>query len=597
MTHLRRVTAAAAALAAALASGVLAAPSAGAAGDPDVAAWQRSGRPDRLVVVRPHAVGLVEKGKVVRRLVPPGGVMPLSWLATRTGKQWVAYDAHDRSTVRIGAAVLLAPDTIVRVDERTRTVLMSAGRSAASGTWIKGSRAALDIQGVTLSSVGADGTRPAPADAPGRPYVAMGTKGRLDIRDSTVEGLGRGGDTARSGVTWGRLSTGSVTGSTLDGNLTGIRLAGSSGVTLKDVSVTRSAQDGVVLKDDALTTVSGLTAQSNGRRGVSLDGGPDSRTLTGVVTRGNGGAGLRAVAQRGLRLESPASQGDRSGIELVRCARCTVQEPTVQGPERNALRVDGAGSHVTVRRPVLSGDGRGTGVRLEPGIEGARVTGGSVGGFSHGVVVRGSHTRVMGVSLAGNRTGVAVGGRAGDVELKGLLVVGGHTGVTAARGTHGVVLSGIRINGATSKGLVSASPGLRAVGGAVSGATTSVVLRAEAELKGLAIDETHRGVHLSESVRATGRDLDVLADRRGIQTDRGARLDLTDSRVRAPRALTGDGQVERHGQTEISLPPVPWLGVAALGALLLAVLLQTVHQVRHRRTPRPKVAAHVRNTV
>jgi hypothetical protein len=93
----------------------------------------------------------------------------------------------------------------------------------------------------------------------------------------------------------------------------------------------------------------------------------------------------------------------------------------------------------------------------------------------------------------------------------------------------------------------------------------------------------------------TGSALDVLAERKGIEVDRGGSLDLRDSRVRAPIALSGAGSVRRLGDTEVTLPPFPWLGFAALLALTLAIGLQTVHQVRHRRTPIPRVAGHVRN--
>lgn len=596
-THLRCLTRAVAALATALVLGVLTAPPTGAAGDPDVAAWQRNDRPDRLVVIRPRSVSLVEGGRVVQRLVPPAGVLSLSWLAGRTGERWIAYDPAERSTVRVGAAILLTPDTILRIDESTKNVWMASGRTAASGTWIRGSRAALDIEGVSLTSVGEDGSRPAPADAPGRPYLAMGADGRLDIRGSTVQGFGRPGRAAHSGVTWGRKSTGSVAHSTFGGNRTGLRLSGSSGVTLREVTVQRSIGDGIVLEHDSGTTADGLTAQAGGGGGVVLDGGTGPRVLTGVVTRGNGKAGIRAVGQDGLRLESPVSHGDRSGVELSSCAACVVSWPTVHGTSRDALRVDGAGSHVTVERPRLNGDGEGAGIRLGPGIEGARVTGGKVVGFARGIDVGSPHTEVSDISLAHNRIGVTVGDRADRVTLQGLLIAGGHTGVTLGRDTRHVTLSGFGINGTSSKGLVSASPGLRATSGKVTGATSSVVLDADADLRGLKIDETHRAIHLSGGVRATGHDLDILAQRRGIQTDREARMALTDSRVRAPMALTGDGTTTRHGRTKVSLPPFPWLGAAALSALLLAVLLQTVHHVRHRRTPRPKVAAHVRNTV
>jgi hypothetical protein len=171
-----------------------------------------------------------------------------------------------------------------------------------------------------------------------------------------------------------------------------------------------------------------------------------------------------------------------------------------------------------------------------------------------------------------------------------------RTGVTAAATTTGVSLTAVQVKNASGKGLASASTGLRIKGGSISGASTAVDLGAPACLDGLTITQAHRGIHLARTVRATGTGLDVLAERKGIEADRGAVIAITDSRVRAPLAMAGDGEILRHGHTEVTLPPFPWLGFAAIVALLAAIALQTVHQVRHRHTPRPKVARHVRNT-
>ncbi|WP_030607323.1 right-handed parallel beta-helix repeat-containing protein [Streptomyces sclerotialus] len=596
-----RFGAAAAALSAVLALGIESAPPAAAVGAPeDVAAWERTGRPDRLMVLRPRSVSLLSGGTLVRRLYPGTPSVSLGWLAANAGREWISHESGTPSTVRVRTAILLAPDTILRIDDQTKKVLLDAGRDARSGTWISGSRASLDVDSTTLASVTPDGSSPAPADAPGRPYVSMGAGGRMDFRNATVSGLGRVGDTTtadQSGVTWARDSTGSATGSTFEGNYTGLRLAGSKDVTLKNVTASGATEDGIVLKGDRGTRATGLAADSNGRTGIAL-GGTDGRTLAGLTTRDNDGAGIKATLQRGLTLNSPNSHFDQGGgIDLTSCRECVVRKATVESSSRAAVRVSGGDSTVSVEDAELTGhNGSEPGILLGEGIKGATVSGGTVGGFDRGIGITGSGVRIEDTALTGNRTGITIGGDAERVALRDVQVDGGETGVLASATTRRITLSDVRVTEASRKGLASSSPGLRVTGGELSGGTTAVDLGAPARLEDVAIGSTHRGMHLAQKVRASGKSLDVLAERQGVVADAGSRLDLTDSRVRAPVALDGEGEVKRHGKTEITLPPFPWLGFAALVALALAVVLQTLHHVRHRGTPRPKVAGHVENT-
>ncbi|WP_030256021.1 right-handed parallel beta-helix repeat-containing protein [Streptomyces violens] len=600
MKTVHRFGAAAAALSAVLALGIQGAPAAAVGLPEDVAAWQRTGQPDKLMVLRPRSVSLLSNGVVVRRLYPGTPSVSLGWLAANAGREWIGSEPGRPSTVRIRTAVLLAPDTILRIDDRTKKVLLTAGRTARSGTWISGSRAALDVDSTTLASVAEDGSSPAPASAPGRPYLSMGAGGRMDFRNATVSGFGRIGTSAtadQSGVTWARGSTGSATGTTFQDNHTGLRLAGSQGVSLKNVTATGAVEDGIVLKGDRGTKVSGLAAESNGRTGIAL-GGTDNRTLTGLNTRDNDGAGIKATLQRGLRLNSPTSHFDMGGgIDLTSCRECVVHKATVESSSRAAVRVSGGDSTVSVQDPELTGhNGSEPGILLAEGIGGATVSGGSLSGFDRGIGITGSRVRVERTSLSANRTGIAIGGGADRVALRDVRVDGGETGVLVSGATRHITLNGVRVSEASRKGLASSSPGLKVTGGALSGGTTAVDLGAAARLENVSIGSSHRGMHLAEGVRASGKSLDVLAERQGIDADARSLLDLTDSRVRAPVALDGDGEVKRHGKTEVSLPPFPWLGFAALVALALAVVLQTLHHVRHRGTPRPKVAGHVENT-
>lgn len=561
----------------------------------DLAAWQRTGKPDRLIVVRPGVVDLVRHGLIEARRRSPGVAdVPMSWLAANAGPDWITQRGDDPSVVQVRAAVLLTPGTTLRIGRVTRKVLFTAGGSKASGTWIRGSRATLDIRDTTLAAVGSEGGDLAD-DTPLRPYIYMGAGGRLDIKNSTVSGFGLSGRAPSrfSGVTWGKGSTGSAVGSTFQGNRTGLRLAGSTRVRLDDVTAKDSTEDGFVLNRDTGTSVTGLTARSNGRNGVTV-GGTDGRTLSRVTTRDNKGIGVRATPQNGLSLIGADSGSDRGGgIRLLSCVNCTVSDATVQHT-KVAVSVAGPGSRVTVNKARLTGGH--TGISLGKDIHSAAITGGTVGDFERGISVSGPQVTIAGTRIDGSRTGISVNGRAHGAALREVTITDSRTGVTAAATTTGVSLTAVQVKNASGKGLASASTGLRIKGGSISGASTAVDLGAPARLDGLTITQAHRGIHLARTVRATGTGLDVLAERKGIEADRGAVIAITDSRVRAPLAMAGDGEILRHGHTEVTLPPFPWLGFAAIVALLAAIALQTVHQVRHRHTPRPKVARHVRNT-
>ncbi|MFJ8825719.1 right-handed parallel beta-helix repeat-containing protein [Streptomyces sp. NPDC102467] len=571
-------------------------------GDPDIAAWARNGRPERLMVLRPGSVTLVERGRAVKRLDPGPGTVTLGWLSAHTGRRWVAYEPGPQPRMRVRTAVLLAPGTALQIGPADGTVLLSAGATAASGTWIRGSNALLDIVGATLASAPPNGTGPVAGHVAGRPYLAMGAGGRMNIDSSTVTGFGRPGAVSpnESGVTWGKGSTGRASRSTFRDNRTGIRLAGARGVRLDRVTVTGAVEDGAVLDGDRNTTVKGLSAERNGRHGVVVSG-LDNRELTGITTRANYDMGINATAQRGLTLTRPVSYGDLGGgIRLTSCVACTVTRPVVHGeygvhgPPR-AVDVLGPDSRVTLRAPELTNEGDGTGISLGADIVGVTVSGGKLSGFERGIAVTGPHVVVDGTAVRGSRIAVAVHGRARHVELRGMEVSGGRIGITASATTRDVTLTGVRISGTSRSGLSSASPGLQISGGSVTGCGTAIDLRGRTRIEEFTVSRTRRGVHLAAGTHVAAVGLDVIAERKGVDADAGAGLDLTDSRVRAPIALAGDGSVRRHGNTVITLPPFPWLGFAALAALGLAILLQTVHQFRHRRTAPARVAPHVRN--
>ncbi|MFF4798936.1 right-handed parallel beta-helix repeat-containing protein [Streptomyces sp. NPDC001351] len=555
----------------------------------DLAAWQRTGQPDRLLVIRPGMVDLVRHGVLESRRISGAGAVPLSWLVTNTGSEWIDRHGDDLSVVQIRAAVLLSPGSGLRIGAVTKKVLFTTGDSTASATWIRGSRATLDIRDTTLAATGPSGGTMV------RPYISMGSGGRLDITDSTISGFGLTGRASSrfSGVTWGKGSAGSAVGARFEGNRTGLRLEGSTGVRLNNVTVEHSLQDGVVLSGDTGTSVAGLTSRSSGRNGVVV-GGTANRTLSGITTQDSSGIGIRATPQNGLVLNGIQSRSDRGGgIRLQSCAECTITGAAVQGTQV-AVAVTGPGSRAVVKAPRLTGSR--TGISLDEDIESATVTGGTVSGFQRGIAISGPKATVTGTRIENGLTGISLNGKARHAVVHDVRIDDCRTGMTAGSTTTDVSLTGVRVTNASGKGLTSASPGLRVTDGHVSGASTAIDLAAPALLDKVTVTGAHRGIHLTPGVRATGTALDVLAERKGIEADRGAVIDITDSRIRAPLALGGAGRILSHGRTVVTLPPFPWLGGAAILALLTAIALQTVHQVRHRHTPRPQVPRHVRNT-
>ncbi|MEK8174649.1 right-handed parallel beta-helix repeat-containing protein [Streptomyces sp. M19] len=208
---------------------------------------------------------------------------------------------------------------------------MTAGATAAAGTWISGSRASWTSR-ASPSPPSPRRHRPAPADAEGRPYLSMGAAGRMDIRRSTVTGFGRGG---RSSPPRTRASPGA--GEHRVGHLQHLRGQPDRDATgglhrrrPENVKAKESARDGVVLKDDRGTTVTRVSAEANGRTGIAITG-TDGRTLSGLSSHGNHGAGIKASDQRGLRLVAPSSRADTGGVKLINCARCVVHKAKVEG--------------------------------------------------------------------------------------------------------------------------------------------------------------------------------------------------------------------------------------------------------------------------
>lgn len=566
----------------------------------DMAAWGRLGQPDRLIIVRRTSIDLIQNGILVAHTSRVGGTVTIPRLASALGDAaWISMPSPN--TAVLSSALLLSRGTTMQVGPGVRRLLLSGGMTRASASWIRCEHASLTITGVTLDSLrmgNAAGWRPVPASWAGRPYVYAAAGARLDVRGSTLSDLGEPGlprwawpprsarVTAAAGVIWGKGSTGSAVYAQFERNEVGLLLDGSVGVRLSHVAVENSVLDGLVLRGDRATRLRYVVSRSNGGSGVIIRG-PGPRHLSGLMASANAAAGLTAVAQTGLDLTGMQTAADKGGgVRLVDCVRCTVSGLVAVGDQPTALTISGASDDVNVSGADLNGGQ--TGITVAAGTRAVTLSGAVVANFNRlGIGVAGSDARVLSSRISGSAVGVGVYGPATQIQLSGVTIRGGRDGVTLTRTAGPVSLSGISVTGVSHDGVRSASAALRVSGVDISGGHVGIVLLGSAALVGVDINRVVLGIHVEASVMITASRIDVVAERDGIKADAGTRVNLSDSVIRAPISLSGAGYVSRDSRTVLTLPPISWLGLSAIAAVLLAIILQAMHHMRRRSAPVP----------
>src|SRR5207248_5816900 len=127
----------------------------------------------------------------------------------------------------LNAALVLSPDTLLDV-EGVHTLQLAGGSDAAAAAFLDTGRGRIRLRGVTVTSIDPVSGQPVAPAAAGRPYIKVADRGRLDAVDATISDLGTqqsGDDRGRPAVWFARGSTGTLTGTTLLRNSTGLLLA------------------------------------------------------------------------------------------------------------------------------------------------------------------------------------------------------------------------------------------------------------------------------------------------------------------------------------------------------------------------------------
>jgi hypothetical protein len=586
----------------------------GSAASLDKMIWAQVGEPDRLIIIRATSVDAIQSGTLLAHIPRAGGIVTFRWLAQVLGSRWTAMP--NPGTAVLSAALLLRSGARMRVGPDVRRLFLTGGMARASASWIRCEHASLAISGVALSSLRADneaGGQPVPARWAGRPYIYAAAGAQLDIAGSIVSDLGepsarqagapasatRAGSPSPSvrvvqaGVIWGKGSTGSAVDVRFERNQVGLALAGSAGVRLSNVTVENSFLDGMLLRGDRGTRLTGVISRSNGGSGVIISGA-GQRHLSGLIADANAAAGVSAVTQTGLVLTGVRTAADAGGgVRLVGCLRCTVSDLVAVADKETALRISGRSNDVSVTGANLNGGQ--IGITIAAGTQAVTLRGAVVTGFRQlGVGIAGTDVSVLRSHINGSPVAVRVYGPAARIRLSSVTVRGGVDGVTVMHTVESVSLSDVTVTGVAHNAVTSASAALRMSGGHIYGGHVGISLLAPADIAGVDIDRVVIGIHNQAAGVVDASQVNVVAGRYGIKAAAGARVDLSDSVIRAPVTLAGAGYIGRDSLTVLSLPPIPWLGFSAITAVLLAIILQAIHQRRRGSTRAPRLPRHAR---
>ncbi|MCH6165058.1 right-handed parallel beta-helix repeat-containing protein [Pseudonocardia alaniniphila] len=531
-----------------------------------------------MAILRPTAVDLVVDGQLLSR-EPFFGRADVMDLDRYLPSSWMSVSG---TTATLNAAVVLTPGALLDSGGDVRTLRLVGGATQPDAASLYTGGGHLILRGITVTSADPRSQAALPPSAAGRPVIVVSSNGRLESTDVTISDLGTlptGADDGQAGVLFNPNSSGFLTRTTLTRNSTGLELSQSLNVRLQDVTASDSAEDGIVLRGDRGTTMSGIRAMGNAGSGVDVTGMNSNRPITGISTTGNGDYGVAVDKQNGARINGITTAADQSGgLRISQSADTVVTDLTATDePIGVFTNVNSTGTvidrmHSTggLRGMVIEKTTHGLEVR-ESTFAGTRVAGIAIGGHQ---------VQLDGVQINDCRTGVRVERGATDVAITGIVVNRGHDGIVMAEGTSGVVVTDMSVNDVVSDGVRTFSPNSRITGGRIVGGSTGIDAAAATSISGTSIESTQGlAVRPTGSVHADRVSID--AEDVGVNASTGSSVVLSNSRVHALEAIRG--VVGQQGVNDLSLPPLNLLGAIGVPVILLAIALELVHAIRQRR--------------
>lgn len=540
--------------------------------------WNTRGRPQRMLILRPSRVDVVNNGSLSSEVPRSVGPVTMTSLARHVPGQFLSI-AGD--TANLAATIVMTPGVTLELGGDVKNVKLAGGPAAPDAASIYIGSARLNLRGVNVSSSDPGFQQPMAASA-GRPFILVSPKGTLDAVDSTVSDLGTVPNDAvnRAGVQFNRGSKGSLVRTSLARNSTGLKLTASEGVRLEDVTVSDSSSNGVILAGDIGTQIKGLKAERNKLTGVLVTGPVTPRPITGISTKENGGFGVGVSGQHDLTITGITTDSDKAGgVRVGRSNNMTVSDITAINEPLGVYTHVGS-TNVTFDKIKIEGGRRG--VVIEKSTKQVKLTNSTISGSRvSGVAVGGHDVDVENVTVSDARSAMRVERGSGNITTTGLTIAGGRDGFVSSAGASNVVVKDLISDGVEGAAIRSSSPDAQIIGGKISGGTTGVVASAATTIEGTWINNSHEGLRVRSPDPVKATRVDVATTGPGVNVAPGSPFTLVDSRVQAIEAVRGT--LSFAGVNDIALPPLNLLAAVGVPLILLAFVLEQVHTGRQRR--------------
>ncbi|MEJ3658621.1 right-handed parallel beta-helix repeat-containing protein [Actinomycetes bacterium KLBMP 9759] len=545
-------------------------------------AWEKRGRPSRMIVIRSTRVDVVANGQLDSQVPRVAGPVAVENLDKVLPASWMSVDGE---TARLTAAVVLTPGvTFELAGGAIKTLQLGGGAKANEAAIVHTGGGKLVVRGMTVTSAHRETGEPLAANVKGRPYIVVSGNGSLRAEDAQFNDLGTidtGNDDGHPAIVFNRNSTGKLTRTSMAKNSIGLKLSRSQGVELDDVTVAESSGDGIVMQGDLKTVMTNVKVEKNGANGVLVTGDSTDRPIGGIATNDNKTYGVAVVGQTKPLVQGVTTTADRAGgLRISRSSEVTVRDFAATD------QPIGVFTHVNSTAIVLDGlrmSGGRRGVVIEKSTKGLEVRGSTIEGARvAGVAIGGHNIQVHDSRVADARTGVRIERGAGEVTVKGLTVDRGRDGVVATGGTTGVVIENIIANNVTSDAVRTYSPGTKIIGGEISGGLTGIDVGAPTTITGTSIVVADEGIHSRSAELVHADQVNVDTVELGVNTAPGSPFLLTNSRVHALEAIRGEVEI-RGESNDVGLPPLNLLGAVGVPLILLAFALELIHWTRQRK--------------
>jgi hypothetical protein len=552
------------------------------------ASWDGHGQPARMIIFKQRSIDLVTNGRLTRQVPRSGGALTLPTLQRFVPREWLRITD---GTAELTAAIVLTPgQTLTLGNGDVRAVRLAGGPSPSDAASIYTGQGRLILRGVTVSSFDPASGQAMPVGR-GRPFLVVSRGGHFEAVDSAINDLGTvpTDPGARAGLGLGETSTGSLVRTSLARNSIGIKLDRTDGVRLDGVAVTESVDDGLVLRGDRGTVLTGVSANGNGGNGVLVVGPSSERPITGISAAENKLFGVALTGQNKPQVNGiTTAKNTVGGLRVSWSTEVTVNDLS-STEDAMGIYTHVGSSHITVNRAHITDPRRG--FQVEKTTRDLTANASTISGATiAGIAIGGQRVTLNDVAIADSAAALRIERGAGDVAATGLTLTGGSDGIVALSATKNVTFHRLATDGVTRTAVRTFSPGLQIVNSRITGSATGIDAGAATTIANTTIDDADEGIRSRSSELVDVDDAIVSALSVGVNAAPGSPVQLAGSHIDALEALRG--VIDQDGVNDLSLPPLNVLGAIGVPLILLALILEQVQIFRtrsigssRRRTP------------